>query len=111
MLIISKPLLGYKPIINVHPADLSIKDSFGRPKYIGDDTVTDAIKNGEKYTASTIHVVEDILDGGRIICISDKLEVLDPNNPKEHQEKMKYLCDGPAYKKALEMICTGGFKF
>jgi phosphoribosylglycinamide formyltransferase-1 len=105
MLEIVEPLLGYRPIINVHPADLRIKGPDGKPKYTGDDAVTLAIKAGEKSTVSTIHFVEKEVDCGEIICVSDPLPVEEGTTPKEHQEKMKFACDGPAYKKALEIFC------
>lgn len=111
MLKISKPLLGYCPIINVHPADLRIMGKDGKPKYTGDDTVTMAIQAGERFTASTIHVVEREVDCGRIICVSKKLPVTEGVNPKDHQERMKTMCDGPAYEKAIRLIAKGEFIF
>lgn len=113
MLKIVKPLLGYRPIINVHPADLSIVDlETGKPKYVGDDAVTMAINAGERYTASTtIHVVEEKVDEGEIIWISSPLKVKKGITPQEHQEKMKFICDGPAYAAVLRRIYTKNFKF
>ncbi|HCB51029.1 TPA: hypothetical protein DEP21_00290 [Patescibacteria group bacterium] len=105
MLKISTPLLGFYSIINVHPADLSITGSNKKPKYTGDDAVKMAIEAGEKYTASTIHFVEEEVDCGKIIYISDPLPVEKGITPQEHQEKMKVLCDGPAYKEALRILC------
>jgi len=105
MLEITEPLLGYCDIINVHPADLSILGSDKKPKYIGDDAVKMAIEAGEKYTASTIHFVEKEVDCGKIIYISDPLPVEENTTPEEHQEKMKTMCDGPAYKEALRILC------
>lgn len=104
MLKIVAPLLGYCPIINVHPADLRIKNEDGTPKYTGDDAVTLAINAGETSTASSIHVVEEKVDEGRIICVSQPLIVESGRTAKEHQELMKTFCDGPAYKRALELI-------
>ena len=54
MLKITDPLLWYCDIINVHPADLSIKGENGKPKYIGDDAVRMAIEAGEKYGLTCI---------------------------------------------------------
>ena len=112
MLVITEPLLGYVPIINVHPADLSIKDPVtGKPKYVGDDAVRMAIEDDQKSTASTIHVVSDEVDCGEIICISNHLHVPEGVNPDKHQNSMKSMCDGPAYIKALALISSGEFKF
>jgi phosphoribosylglycinamide formyltransferase-1 len=105
MLEITEPLLGYCPIVNVHPADLTVKGKNGKPKYTGDDAVTMAINDGQKYTASTIHFVEKEVDCGRIICVSDPLIIKEEVDPSEHQEKMKTMCDGPAYREALRILC------
>jgi folate-dependent phosphoribosylglycinamide formyltransferase PurN len=111
MLEITNPLLEYCPIINVHPADLRITDAEGKPKYTGDDAVTLALADGQKTTASTIHVVESVVDQGKIICVSEPLDVEDGIDPKDHQEKMKYFCDGPAYREALHMITSNQLSF
>lgn len=107
MLEIPERFLHYRLIVNVHPADLRIQGITGKPKFTGDNAVVDAINAGEKFTASTIHVVEKEVDCGRIICVSDPLPVLEGVTSKEHQEKMKTLCDGPAYMKALQLIIRG----
>jgi folate-dependent phosphoribosylglycinamide formyltransferase PurN len=104
MLKIVAPLLGYCPIINVHPADLRIKNEDGTPKYTGDDAVTLAINAGETSTASTIHVVEEKVDEGKIICVSQPLMVQPEVSVAEHQNRMKIFCDGPAYAEALRLI-------
>lgn len=112
MLEITEPLIGYRPIINVHPADLRIKEtSTGKPKYIGANPVTKAIKDKQTFTASTIHVVEPEVDCGKIICVSEPLFVEEGVAPHLHQEAMKMKCDGPAYKKALDLITSGAFVF
>ena len=51
-----------------------------------------------------IHVVEEKVDEGRIICVSQRLVVEPDRSVEEHQELMKTFCDGPAYKRALELI-------
>lgn len=112
MLKIVGPLLGYCPIINVHPSDTRIKSEDGvTPKYTGKNAVKLAINAGETSTASTIHVVEEKIDEGRIICVSQPLMVQPEVSVTEHQNRMKIFCDGPAYREALSMICSGEFKF
>jgi len=109
MLITTAPLLSaYKHrILNVHPADLSVLNEQGRRKYVGMDAVVKAIQAGEKYTRSTIHLVTAEVDEGPIVVLSDPLPVEPGVDPKAHQEKMKWACDGPAYQKALEFIAEG----
>ena len=48
-----------KPILNIHPSLL--------PKYKGLNTHKRVIKNKEKYSGSTVHLVNAKLDSGKII--------------------------------------------
>ena len=88
-----------------------IKDGEQKPKYTGASAVELAINDGQTFTASTIHVVEEKVDCGKIICVSEKIHVEEGCPIYLHQERMKMLCDGPAYKKALELISSGKFVF
>ena len=58
MSIVTEPLLEAWPgrIVNVHPADLTIRDGTKR-RYVGDHAVRDAIRAGESAIRSTTHVV------------------------------------------------------
>ncbi len=109
MLIVTEPLLSaYRHIIlNVHPADLRVLDERGRRKYVGMDAVAQAIRADEKFTRSTVHLVTEEVDGGPILVVSDPLEVEPGVSPEEHQERMKWTCDGPAYQRALQLIVEG----
>lgn len=77
MLKIYPPLLNFfdGALFNVHPANLNILDEKGKPKYVGDDTVYDAILDGEKATYSSIHIVTEKVDEGPVVVISKPLEV------------------------------------
>ena len=48
-----------KPILNIHPSLL--------PKYKGLDTHSRVLKNKDKYSGSTVHLVTPKLDAGKII--------------------------------------------
>jgi len=109
MYILTKKFLNIFPnrVLNVHPADLSIMEK-GKRKYIGSHVVEDQIKSGEKVTKSTIHIMDERADHGPILFISKGLPVSN-RSPKEQQELMKEKCDGPAYRKALNMLSKGMF--
>jgi len=109
MLIVTDPLLSAHRlrILNVHPADLTVVDERGRRKYVGLDVVRKALEAGERFTRSTVHLVTEEVDGGPIVALSDPLEVQPGVSPEEHQERMKWACDGPAYRKALELLAEG----
>lgn len=107
MLIITEPLLSayQRRIINVHPSAL---DAAGTHlKYRGAHAVHDAFANGDQQTASTVHFITAEVDGGPIIVMSPYLTVPPGATPEQHQEAMKWVCDGPAVAMALERIAHG----
>lgn len=106
MRIVTEPLLTEfeNRILNVHPADLTILDENGHRKYTGMNAVEKAFIAEEKSTRSTVHIVSAEVDGGEIIALSDPLLIEPGVDPKTHQEKMKFTCDGPAYLKALDIM-------
>lgn len=107
--------------VNVHPADLSITDEKGRRRFTGDHAVLDAILAGEKTIASTTHIIEPEVDGGRILMISDPIKVEIPpggdlNNPQSarqiadmNQERLKREGDWVIFPKTIEYLAKGRF--
>jgi len=90
--------------------------------YSGDDAVTMAVLFGENELRSTVHVVEEKVDGGKILVRSQPKEVdaayvermLSRNAYSRiaHyasclQDEMKRDCDGPAFIKSLELKAAG----
>jgi folate-dependent phosphoribosylglycinamide formyltransferase PurN len=57
-------------ILNLHFGDLTVRHADGRPVFAGKRSVRDAIVAGEKETASTLHLVNDVPDGGAPIVLS-----------------------------------------
>ncbi len=107
--------------INVHPADLSILDAKGLRKYRGGHAVRDAILAGENAIRSTTHIVEETVDGGRLLMRSKPVKVVlpkgfNPLNPsqleaaeKENQNRLKEKGDWVIFPKTLEFIAEGRF--
>jgi len=106
MKIITDPLLSAfeNRIINVHPADLSIKEN-NKPKFTGDNAVQDAINAGEKVVRSSVHIVSGEVDCGPLLVLSKPVEV--KGSAQETQELLKREGDDPAFLKALELIADG----
>ncbi len=69
----------YKPILNIHPSLL--------PKYKGLNTHNRAIKNKDKYTGATVHIVNEKLDSGKII-LQKKVKILKSENRKSLEKKV-----------------------
>lgn len=125
MRVVTPPLLTkYRGrIINVHPADLRLRES-GERKYKGTDTVYRSIVKGEKEIRSTVHFVTAGVDEGPILVVSepvpidrDMVRTFEKFNREMIrsyadlvQEWMKWTCDGPAIHKALDLIASGRAK-
>lgn len=121
MRILTQPVVEQHPIINVHPADLRIERE-GDRAYTGFDPVWDAVVAGEKETRSSVHFVTEDVDDGPVLVVSRAFEVHREladtlhefgaddalrSYVDSHQEWMKWLGDGPALAKALELIAGG----
>jgi folate-dependent phosphoribosylglycinamide formyltransferase PurN len=126
MSIQTRPLLERynSRIINVHPADLTIKVQNER-KYVGIHTVRDAILEGETTIRSTSHIVREKVDNGEILVVSKPIPVLLPPNVaperlreekelrnivvEEHQNRLKKEGDWVIYPLTTQMIGEGRF--
>jgi phosphoribosylglycinamide formyltransferase 1 len=109
--------------INVHPADLSILNTKGRPKYAGDNAVVDAIAAGEKLLRSSTIWTDKGVDTGPILMVSDPVKVQLPEPleslisdrekllrvAEEHQNRLKEAGDWQIFPLTLEMIARGRF--
>ncbi|MEX1013469.1 MAG: formyltransferase family protein [Waddliaceae bacterium] len=114
MRVIYSPLLNAFPnaIINVHPSDLTVKDTQGERKYKGAHAVYDALKAGEIKTRSSVFLVDSHLDTGPLLVSGPFVDYTEgvpvtKEKAKLHQEKQKIQSDLPAVKKALSLIAQG----
>tara|TARA_Y100000768_G_scaffold372017_1_gene339288 strand:- start:612 stop:1190 length:579 start_codon:yes stop_codon:yes gene_type:complete len=80
-----------KPIINIHPSLL--------PKYKGLNTHSRAIKNRDKYSGATVHIVNEKLDSGKII-IQEKVKILKKDKEKTLEKKILKI-EHKIYPKAI----------
>lgn len=126
---ITKSILSAYTIVNVHPADLSVKGMDGKRKYVGLHHIPPmkAILAGEKYLHSSTHLAVEKPDMGPILVISRPLEVKlpygitlkdlrKPENKqflirlcKEHQDKLKEVGDWEIFPLTLQWIAEGRF--
>lgn len=100
-------------ILNVHPADLTIKKE-GERVLTGLNVIQKAIKLGFKEVRSTIHFVTAKVDAGPILVLSKPLKIPESYKElekeklelkaKQLQEKLKQKGDFPAFAKAIQLI-------
>ena len=98
MKIISKRFIKNfsKPILNIHPSLL--------PKYKGLNTHYKVIKNREKFTGATVHIVNEKLDAGKII-IQEKVKILKSDIIKTLEKKVLKI-EHKIYPKAIIKLIT-----
>ncbi len=107
--------------VNVHPADLRIKDNQGHRRFVGAHAVRDAILAGQKELRATTHLVSEKADQGAILMVSQHVRVRLPkgfnandatpveNVTREHQERLKEKGDWVIFPKTLQGIAEGRF--
>ena len=107
--------------VNVHPADLSLTDSQGRRLFVGDRAVHDAIAAGQKELRSSTLWIDQGVDSGPLLMVSDPLAVELPvpledllQDParfdqvaREHQERLKEVGDWVVFPLTLKLIAQG----
>ena len=91
----------------------------GRRRWVGGHAVRDAIKAGEKTIAATTHVIEEAVDGGRLLLISPHIPVEVPPGAdlskkevlrevgKLNQGRLKERGDWVIFPKTLEHLADG----
>ena len=87
-------------IINVHPA---LIPSFCGKGYYGLRVHKEALARGVKVTGATVHFVNEIPDGGRIIA-QKAVKVLDGDTPETLQKRVMRLAEWKILPEAVEKV-------
>ena len=88
-----------KPILNIHPSLL--------PKYKGLNTHKKIIKNREKYSGATVHLVTKTLDSGKII-LQKKVKITKYETEKTLEKKILKV-EHELYPKAIKKFIASNF--
>ncbi len=101
--IIGKPLIEHYPgrIINVHP---SLIPAFCGTGFYGLKVHRAALEKGVKVSGATVHMVNEIPDGGEII-LQKAVEVLEGDNPETLQQRIMEQAEWEILPKAVAMLC------
>jgi len=83
-------------MLNIHPSLL--------PKYKGLNTHERVLKNKEKYTGVTVHLVNSKLDSGKIIA-QKKIKILKKDNKKSLEKKVLKI-EHKIYPEAIKILLT-----
>lgn len=102
--IIKKPLLDAFPdrIVNVHP---SLIPSFCGDGFYGLKVHEAALEYGVKVTGATVHFVNEITDGGKII-MQKAVEIQDGDTPEVLQKRVMEEAEWKILPESVEMLCS-----
>ncbi len=102
MCILSKGFVASYPdrIVNVHP---SLIPSFCGPGYYGLKVHEAALACGVKVTGATVHLVNEVPDGGRILR-QKAVEVQEGDTPKTLQKRVMEQAEWVILPKAVETL-------
>ena len=89
-------------IINVHPA---LIPSFCGEGFYGLKVHEKALEYGVKVTGATVHFVNEIADGGKII-MQKAVNILDGDTPEILQRRVMEQAEWKILPKALNRVCT-----
>jgi len=97
-----KVLSAYRDrILNVHP---SLIPAFCGDGFYGLRVHEAALERGVKVTGATVHFVNEITDGGRIIA-QKPISVNDDDTPETLQKRVMEQCEWKLLPKAVETVC------
>ncbi len=88
-------------IINIHP---SLIPSFCGDGFYGLRVHEAALARGVKLTGATVHLVNEVTDGGRIL-LQRAVEVLPDDTPETLQRRVMEHAEWKLLPQAVEMIC------
>ena len=89
-------------IINVHP---SLIPSFCGKGYYGLKVHEEALKKGVKVTGATVHYVNEIPDGGKIIA-QKAVYIKDGDTPEVLQKRVMKNAEWKLLPQAIQQICS-----
>lgn len=90
-------------IINVHP---SLIPSFCGDGFYGLKVHQAALSYGVKVTGATVHFVNEITDGGKII-LQKAVDVLEEDTPETLQKRVMEEAEWKILPEAVELVCSG----
>jgi len=93
-------------IINVHPA---LIPSFSGKGFYGLRVHQAVLEKGVKITGATVHLVNEEVDGGKII-LQKAVDVLSDDTPESLQQRVMREAEWVILPKAVEMFCKGEIK-
>lgn len=104
MQILSKDFVSRFPdrIVNVHP---SLIPSYCGKGFYGIKVHEAVLEAGERWTGATVHMVNEVPDGGRIL-LQKRVGVLEGDTPQTLQKRVMEQAEWLLLPKAVEALCA-----
>ena len=93
-------------IVNVHP---SLIPAFSGKGFYGLKPHEEALRRGVKITGATVHIVNEIPDGGKILA-QKAVDVLPDDTPEILQRRVMVEAEWVLLPRAVEALCAGIIK-
>lgn len=90
-------------MVNVHP---SLLPSFGGPGYYGLRVHEAVLARGVRVTGATVHLVNEVADGGRIL-LQKAVDVWPDDTPESLQRRVMEEAEWILLPRAVEDLCRG----
>ncbi|MDR6938843.1 phosphoribosylglycinamide formyltransferase [Arcanobacterium hippocoleae] len=90
------------PIINIHP---SLIPAFSGPGYYGLRVHEAALAAGVKVSGATVHFVNEICDGGKILA-QDTVRVQELDTPQSLQQRILHEVEHVIFPRTIEALCA-----
>ncbi len=88
-------------ILNIHP---SLIPAFSGPGFYGLKVHEAALKAGVKLSGATVHLVNEVCDGGKILA-QEAIEVLPDDSPESLQARILNELEHKLYPRVIEEYC------
>ncbi|GAA4928971.1 formyltransferase family protein [Actinoplanes utahensis] len=95
------------PGVNVHPADLTVRDDSGRPRLTGMNAVPDSLALGHRQVRASAHLVRNPVDEGLVLALSRPVEVVAGDDPAAVHDRLRLRREHRLYPRLAEMLAAG----
>lgn len=95
------------PGVNVHPADLTVRDADGRPVFTGMNAVPDSLAAGHRHVRASAHLLRNPVDEGAVLALSRPVVVLPGDDPTAVHDRLRLTREHRLYPRLLELLAAG----
>jgi phosphoribosylglycinamide formyltransferase 1 len=99
------------PGVNVHPADLTVRDESGRPRFTGMGALPDCLAAGHRQVRASAHLVRKPVDEGLVLALSRPVDVAPGDDPAAVHDRLRLSREHRLYPRVVELLAAGAVRF